>query len=305
MRKNTILRGCTYGLTGLISLTAVVISNTTAFTQVAIQQTPSSNTQFIWPTTGYISQGFRKYKHEGIDIAGPIGTPIMAAAAGTVIKVGWDEWGLGNAVEIKHSDGSVTVYGHNSSLLVSKGQQVQQGQIIAKMGSTGNSTGSHLHFEIYPNGKVASDPQRLLASPVASHTPPSPISSTAAGGYQSHKPQSIVKPSVTQTVSPSQTIPIPVTLAPTHNKGCNGVSVVHGETKNTFVTVCQENGQFFYIGQLKQDPHQPIKIPAWSIGQNKYQANNGSYSYLVSADQVQVLRHGSQIRTDTFHSFNK
>jgi len=303
VRKNTILRRHTYALTGLISLSAVLVSNTTAFTQVAIQQPTLSTTKFIWPTTGYVSQGFRKYKHEGIDIAGPSGTPIMAAAAGTVIKAGWDEWGLGNAIEIKHLDGSVTVYGHNSRLLISKGQEVQQGQIIAEMGSTGNSSGSHLHFEIYPNGKFATDPQRLLASSIASNTPPSQIS--AAGGYQTNKPKPIATHQFMQAVSPSQAISIPVALAPMTNTGCDGVAVFRGETKNTFVTVCQEKGQLFYIGQLKQDLNQPIKIPAWNIGQNKYQADNGSYSYLVSADKVEVWRNGSQIRADAFYTSHK
>ncbi|MBD2364137.1 M23 family metallopeptidase [Anabaena minutissima FACHB-250] len=305
MRKNTILQACIYGLTALISFSTVLITNSTAFTQVAIQQTPLTIANLIWPTKGYISQGFHKYRHEGIDIAAPSGTPIMAAAAGTVVKSGWDEWGLGNAIEIKHHNGSVTVYGHNRRLLVSKGQQVKQGQIIAEMGSTGNSTAPHLHFEIYPNGRVAADPQHLLASSIASNIPSPQSYPSAAGGYQVNKPRPINTPPVAQAVSPSQAIPIPVTLAPVTDTKCNGVTVLQGETKNTFVKVCQENSQLFYIGQLKQDPQQPVKIPAWNIGQNQYQADNGSFSYLVSPDKVEVWRNGSQIRTDVFFTFNK
>lgn len=301
MRKNTIVRGCTYGLTGLISLTAVIISNTTALTQMAVKPISPQTAQFIWPTKGYISQGFRKYRHEGIDIAAPSGTPVMAAAAGIVAKAGWDEWGLGNAIEIKHPNGSVTVYGHNRRLLVSKGQQVKQGQIIAEMGSTGNSTAPHLHFEIYPNGRVAVDPQNLLlASAIASNIPSPNTTPLASGGYQVNKSRPISKIPTTQAVSPSQPLAIPIHLAPATDTGCNGVTVLAGETANTFIKVCQENGQLFYIGQLKQYPDQSIKIPARNINQHQYQADNGSYSYLVSPEKVEVWRNGNQIRTDAF-----
>lgn len=101
----------------------------------------------IWPTQGRISQNYHN-SHFGIDITAPLGTPIVAAQTGEVVFAGWDIWGLGNALKIKHADGTVTVYGHNQRLLVRSGQQVSQGQIIAQMGSTGNSTGPHLHFEV-------------------------------------------------------------------------------------------------------------------------------------------------------------
>jgi murein DD-endopeptidase MepM/ murein hydrolase activator NlpD len=96
--------------------------------------------------------------HRGIDIAGPVGTPIQAAADGVVIVAGWSSGGFGNLVEIRHSDGTVTRYAHNSRMSVSVGQTVRQGQQIAEMGSTGNSTGSHLHFEIRPGGGGAVNP---------------------------------------------------------------------------------------------------------------------------------------------------
>ena len=101
----------------------------------------------IWPTQGRISQYYHN-SHFGIDITAPLGTPIVAAQAGEVVFAGWDIWGLGNALKIKHADGTLTVYGHNQRLLVRTGQQVSQGQTIAQMGSTGNSTGPHLHFEV-------------------------------------------------------------------------------------------------------------------------------------------------------------
>ena len=105
----------------------------------------------IWPTKGTLTSGFGKRngrKHEGIDIAGPKGTPIYAAAAGKVVFSGWGPTGYGKMVIIKHRNHLSTVYAHNSKLLVKKEKQVKQGQKIALMGSTGRSTGPHLHFEV-------------------------------------------------------------------------------------------------------------------------------------------------------------
>ena len=85
--------------------------------------------------------------HSGLDFKGPIGTPILAAANGVVSFAGVQS-GYGNCVEISHSNGLVTRYAHLSRFTVSLGQQVKRGVQIANMGSTGRSTGSHLHFEI-------------------------------------------------------------------------------------------------------------------------------------------------------------
>jgi murein DD-endopeptidase MepM/ murein hydrolase activator NlpD len=103
---------------------------------------------FIKPTTGTFTQGYKPFKHEGIDIAGPLGRPIVASERGVVETAGWSDFGLGNMVVILHPDGSRTTYGHNSKLLVVAGQTVEKGATISLMGSTGNSTGPHLHFEI-------------------------------------------------------------------------------------------------------------------------------------------------------------
>ncbi|MBD2006462.1 MULTISPECIES: M23 family metallopeptidase, partial [Cyanophyceae] len=101
--------------------------------------------------------------HKGIDIAAPIGTPIFAAASGVVVYARWNSGGYGNLVDIQHPDGSLTRYGHNSKLLVVEGQRVEQGEAIALMGSTGRSTGPHLHFEIRTmQGKVTVNPIALL-----------------------------------------------------------------------------------------------------------------------------------------------
>jgi peptidoglycan DL-endopeptidase CwlO len=112
----------------------------------------------IWPVSGPITSGFcerRSYEacHPGIDIAVPTGTPIRAAASGRVAIAGW-VGGYGNYTCIQHSASLSSCYGHQSSIHVSVGQQVSQGQIIGLSGSTGNSTGPHVHFEVRINGSV-------------------------------------------------------------------------------------------------------------------------------------------------------
>lgn len=126
---------------------------------------PTEFTGYIWPAKGVLTSGFgRRWgrPHRGIDIAAPIGTPIMAAAAGQVIFAGWNSGGFGNLVKIRHADGSVTYYAHNHRIWVRTGDLVQQGQQVAEMGSTGRSTGPHLHFEIRPDGKTATNPIAYL-----------------------------------------------------------------------------------------------------------------------------------------------
>ena len=125
---------------------------------------------FRWPTTGRITSYFGGRKspggigstnHKGIDIAAPKGTPVYAADGGTVTYAGWMS-GYGYTVRIEHAgNGYVTYYAHNSSLTVRVGQHVYKGQQIARVGSTGNSTGNHCHFEIRYNG-VAKNPLNYL-----------------------------------------------------------------------------------------------------------------------------------------------
>ncbi len=120
---------------------------------------------FIWPAQGVLSSGFGwrwGRMHKGIDVAGPVGTPIVAAGGGVITYAGWNDGGYGNLVEITHPDGSVTLYAHNSRVLVKDGQRVRQGEQIALMGSTGFSTGPHLHFEIHPPGQGAVNPIAYL-----------------------------------------------------------------------------------------------------------------------------------------------
>ncbi len=118
---------------------------------------------FAWPVSGPVTSGFGARwgrMHEGIDIAVPSGTPVQAAAAGTVIYAGWMD-GYGNLVVVDHGNGVSTAYGHNTSVAVALGQQVAQGEVIAYSGSTGHSTGPHVHFEVRVNG-VAVDPMGYL-----------------------------------------------------------------------------------------------------------------------------------------------
>ena len=95
----------------------------------------------------------RAAMHPGIDLAGPMGTPIYATADGTVLRAGWNSGGYGNLVEIDHGKGIATRYGHMSAILVSAGQHISRGQQIGRMGSTGRSTGSHLHYEVRIDGR--------------------------------------------------------------------------------------------------------------------------------------------------------
>jgi murein DD-endopeptidase MepM/ murein hydrolase activator NlpD len=109
---------------------------------------------FIWPANGVLTSGFGwrwGRMHEGIDIAVPTGTPVVASAAGVVIVAGW-VGGYGNLVVVDHGGGIATAYGHNSSFAVGAGQSVAQGHVLAYAGSTGHSTGPHIHFEVRING---------------------------------------------------------------------------------------------------------------------------------------------------------
>ena len=119
---------------------------------------------FIWPTQGVFTSGYGwrwGRMHKGIDIANNVGTPILAAKDGVIAFAGWSS-GYGYLVEMSHADGSSTRYAHNSRLLVRKGQMIPQGSRISLMGSTGRSTGPHLHFEIRRPGGAALDPMAML-----------------------------------------------------------------------------------------------------------------------------------------------
>lgn len=120
---------------------------------------------YIWPAQGEFTSGYGwrwGRMHRGIDIAAPVGTPIVASAPGTVTYAQWNDGGYGNLVEITHPDGTTTLYAHNDRLLVREGEEVEQGQQIAEMGTTGFSTGPHLHFELHARGQGAVNPVAYL-----------------------------------------------------------------------------------------------------------------------------------------------
>ena len=117
--------------------------------------TPSAS-GFIWPVNGAVTSGFGLRwgrMHEGLDIGVGFGTPIRAAAGGTVSHAGW-LGGYGNLVVVEHGGGLATAYAHQQQIYVSVGQTVTQGQVLGEVGSTGNSTGPHLHFEVRINGSA-------------------------------------------------------------------------------------------------------------------------------------------------------
>jgi len=106
---------------------------------------------FGWPTSGVITQGFWE-GHKAIDIAKGNGIPLYASDSGYVARVGWSDVGYGKMILIDHGNGFQTLYAHLSVILVAQGDSVAKGTLIGRMGSTGNSTGPHLHFEIRQNG---------------------------------------------------------------------------------------------------------------------------------------------------------
>lgn len=133
---------------------------------------PATNlatTPSIWPARGTITSGFGwrispfgdgNELHPGVDIAYAMGAPVVATADGEVVVSG-PAGGYGNLVQIDHGNGIVTLYGHNSQLAVTVGQQVKKGQVIAYAGSTGYSTGPHVHYEVRVNN-TSIDPMKYL-----------------------------------------------------------------------------------------------------------------------------------------------
>jgi murein DD-endopeptidase MepM/ murein hydrolase activator NlpD len=132
----------------------------------------------IMPSTGHLSSLFSRNRrhpvlritrpHEGIDIAAPVGTPILAPAKGTVVFAGWKSGGYGNTVEIDHGYGYLTRFAHASRVLVRAGQTVERGQKIAHVGATGLVTGPHLHYEVEVNGRPV-DPLNFILEDAVPH----------------------------------------------------------------------------------------------------------------------------------------
>jgi murein DD-endopeptidase MepM/ murein hydrolase activator NlpD len=128
-----------------------------------------ASTPSLWPVHGWVTSNFG-YRfspwgdgvkmHKGIDIASPIGTPVFAPSDGTVIFSGY-KGGYGNALIIDHGYGVTTLYGHNSQLFVTEGEHVSRGEKVSAVGSTGSSTGPHLHYEVHVDG-IPTDPMNYV-----------------------------------------------------------------------------------------------------------------------------------------------
>jgi murein DD-endopeptidase MepM/ murein hydrolase activator NlpD len=141
-----------------------------AYDSLSKHQARFAATPSIMPTKGWLSSAFAAERvhpilhlarpHEGIDVSAPMGAEIEAPAAGVVADVRWEE-GYGNLLTIDHGFGLVTRYAHCSKILVARGQRVKRGQKIALVGSTGLSTGPHVHYEVWVNGKAV-DPKKFV-----------------------------------------------------------------------------------------------------------------------------------------------
>lgn len=155
-----------------IFLIAALASNAALASGTAIACDVATSEKLLRPATGDISSGFgmrfhpllnQQKMHEGVDFAGAAGDPILAARGGRVVESGRRGY-YGNYVRIDHGDGLATAYGQLAEILVAEGACVRAGDVIGKRGSTGLSSGPHLHFELR-RGDVAVDPEPLLAPP--------------------------------------------------------------------------------------------------------------------------------------------
>lgn len=142
---------------------------------IETKKTLFASTPNIFPVQGWISSGYgprinpfthKRETHRAIDIVAPWGTPVKAACQGKVVYAGWKKF-YGLVVKIQNSYGYSTVYGHLSKILVKRGQTVKKGQIIGRVGSSGQSTGPHLHFEVWYKGKTL-NPLNLMVEPLGS-----------------------------------------------------------------------------------------------------------------------------------------
>lgn len=158
---------------GLMETTSLVSQQEASFKEISSylnkQRSILAATPSIWPINGWITSGFGKRaspltgepgRHYGVDIANVVGTPIRATADGLVVYAGWEN-GYGRVVVIEHGYGFSTRYGHCSSVDVKVGDEVKRGQIISYVGSSGRSTGSHLHYEVRIHG-IPVDPEKYL-----------------------------------------------------------------------------------------------------------------------------------------------
>ncbi len=146
-----------------------------AYDSMTSQRARFAATPSIMPTEGWLTSAFARERvhpllhlsrpHEGIDVTAPMGAEIQAPAAGLVTKVEWVD-GYGNMLTIDHGYGTVTRYAHSSRVLVARGARVKRGQPIALVGSTGLSSGPHLHYEVWVNGKPVNPMKYVLPATI-------------------------------------------------------------------------------------------------------------------------------------------
>ncbi|HEX8742319.1 MAG TPA: peptidoglycan DD-metalloendopeptidase family protein [Thermoleophilaceae bacterium] len=149
---------------------------------------PSGPVRFLRPVHGPLTSGFGERwgrMHTGLDFGAPSGAPVGAAGRGTVVSAGWNSGGYGNLVVIQHRLGFQTWYAHLSSVSVSAGQGVSGGTRIGAVGSTGHSTGPHLHFEVRHNGTPI-DPSGYLLRTYAARVAPGPLADPGHGEAHEH-----------------------------------------------------------------------------------------------------------------------
>jgi murein DD-endopeptidase MepM/ murein hydrolase activator NlpD len=128
------------------------------------QPDPSPESPFAWPVVGEITQGYSE-EHQALDLGAPYGSPVYAAKAGTVTHSGWARTGYGYTVILDHGGGVQSLYSHMKGTWVTVGQKVERGQLIGEVGSTGHSSGPHVHFEIRVDGQRVDPSGYLPAAP--------------------------------------------------------------------------------------------------------------------------------------------
>jgi murein DD-endopeptidase MepM/ murein hydrolase activator NlpD len=128
------------------------------------QPDPSPGSPFAWPVVGQITQGYSE-KHPALDLGAPYGSPVYAAQSGAVTHSGWARTGYGYTVILDHGEGMQSLYSHMKGTWVTVGQKVERGQLIGEVGSTGHSTGPHVHFEIRVDGKRVDPTDHLPSAP--------------------------------------------------------------------------------------------------------------------------------------------
>lgn len=260
----------------------------------------------------------QRFFHNGLDFDGAHGTPILASAAGTVEFAGTKSdvfnAAYGIHVIINHGNGYKTVYGHLSQALVSPGQSVQAGHNIGRMGTTGRSTGVHLHFEVRQDGAPADplglntiNPLPLLPQTFSYHPLATPglLGGEMPGGNTASVPRPEVNPPRTSSIPPAVGTPQPNGLAnPRLQSRCpaNSTLLVTAETENYLVGICRaaankrlrQDAVSFYVG-LEKDSTSPgvtATVESEDSVTSAWTARNGPFTYTIDLSARQLIVRG-------------